>query len=169
MAQRLARCEPARVARLVLVASTPCFAERPDWPHAMKPATLAEFAAGLAADRDGTLARFVRLNALNGSRSREAVRTFTARLAAHGTPSSAALASGLDWLATTDLRDGAVSIEAPTLVVHGARDALTPVEAGRWLAGRIPGAKLLEIGAAAHLPFFSHREAFLAALHSHLG
>lgn len=168
-AQRLALRHPGRVGRLVLVGATPCFAARADWPHAMAHDTLAGFAAGLAEDRDATLARFVRLNALHGARGREAIRSFTERLSQRGAPDGSALAVGLAWLRDTDLRSDAPHIAQPTLVVHGARDALAPVEAGRWLALHIPGARLHEIADAAHLPFFSHRESFVAALEPYLG
>lgn len=168
-AQRLARRHPARVARLVLVAATPCFAARPGWSHAMDPATLEDFAQGLARNREATLARFVRLNALNGAHSREAIRAFTARLLERGMPGADALSASLAWLRDTDLRADAPFIAAPTLIVHGTRDMLAPVEAGRWLTRHIPGATLRELTEAAHLPFFTHREAFVAAMEPFLG
>jgi pimeloyl-[acyl-carrier protein] methyl ester esterase len=169
VAQRIAARDGPRIGRVVLVAATPCFAERPGWDAAMKQSTLEEFAAGLALDREGTLARFVRLNALNGALGREAIRAFTHRLAARGTPSPASLEASIGWLREVDLRGEAAAIAAPVLVVHGARDMLAPVEAGRWLARNLPDARLLEIADAAHLPFFSHREAFVRAVEAHLG
>jgi 3-oxoadipate enol-lactonase len=42
-------------------------------------------------------------------------------------------------------------IEAPTLVVHGTDDRVIPVENGRVLASRIPGARLLELEDTGHL------------------
>ena len=168
-AQRLARRHPARVARMALVAATPCFAARPGWEHAMAASTIEAFARDLARDCAATLARFVRLNALNGAHDREAVRAFTARLAGRGAPAAGALAASLAWLREVDLRDDARGLAQPTVVLHGARDAIVPVEAGRWLARRIPGARLHELADAAHLPFFTHREAFLAALEPLLG
>lgn len=42
-------------------------------------------------------------------------------------------------------------IEAPTLVVHGAGDRLIPVENGRMIAARIPGARLIELSDTGHL------------------
>jgi pimeloyl-ACP methyl ester carboxylesterase len=42
-------------------------------------------------------------------------------------------------------------IDAPTLVVHGARDRMIPVENGRMIAERIPGAQLLELPESGHL------------------
>jgi pimeloyl-[acyl-carrier protein] methyl ester esterase len=165
-AQRIARLDSRKARALVLVSTTPCFVERWGWPHAMKAATLAAFAAGLRHDRDATLADFVRLNALNGARSREAIRAFTERVAERGTPAAATLEATLQWLGDTDLRADAPWLAMPTLVVHGARDALAPVEAGRWLAASLPHARTLELPDAAHLPFFTHRETFAQALES---
>jgi class 3 adenylate cyclase/pimeloyl-ACP methyl ester carboxylesterase len=42
---------------------------------------------------------------------------------------------------THDVRDLARQISVPTLVLHGADDAVVPVEAGRQLAALIPGAR----------------------------
>jgi pimeloyl-[acyl-carrier protein] methyl ester esterase len=154
----------ARLGGMALVSTTPCFVQRADWHEAMKRETLAAFAHGLHQARDKTLRDFVHLNALHGTHGREAIRTFTRRLGEHGTPSVTALEASLAWLRDTDLRARANAIACPTVVVHGARDALTPIGAARWLAGHIPGARLVEIDDAAHLPFFTHRDAFVAAL-----
>ena len=169
VAQRIARSHPAKVRHLALVASTPCFMARADWPHAMKPETLEGFAAGLAEERETTLLRFVRLNAVNGAGGREAIRAFIGRLNDRGAPSPEALAASLAWLRDTDLRAEANAIDAPATVIHGARDVLAPIEAGRWLAGHIPRATLIELPDAAHLPFFTHRRAFVGALESLVG
>jgi 3-oxoadipate enol-lactonase len=42
-------------------------------------------------------------------------------------------------------------IDAPTLVVHGRDDRMVPVENGRMIAERIPGARLIEIEQCGHL------------------
>ena len=41
-------------------------------------------------------------------------------------------------------------IAAPTLVVHGSEDLIVPVENGRMLAERIPGARYLELPGRGH-------------------
>jgi pimeloyl-[acyl-carrier protein] methyl ester esterase len=169
VAQHVAAGHPSRVARLVLVATTPSFATRPGWAAAMAPATLAAFADGLHRDRDRTLRDFVHLNALHGVHAREAVRALARRLSERGAPPLQALDATLAWLRDTDLRDAAAALAMPALVVHGARDALAPVEAGRWLARELPDARLEEIDDAAHLPFFTHRERFVRALESFVG
>jgi pimeloyl-[acyl-carrier protein] methyl ester esterase len=168
IALRIAMLHPARARALVLVAATPCFVQRADWPHAMQPATLDEFAHGLRGDRDATLASFVRLNALHGAQGRDAIRAFMQRLGERAAPSATALGESLQWLRETDLRAATASIAIPALVIHGTRDALAPVAAGRWLAATLPGASLREIPGAAHLPFFTHRDLFVNALESFL-
>jgi 3-oxoadipate enol-lactonase len=42
-------------------------------------------------------------------------------------------------------------IDTPTLVVHGTDDRMIPVENGRMIAARIPGARLIELSDTAHL------------------
>ena len=165
-AQRLAAGGDTR--GVALVATTPCFTTRGDWPHAMKPATLAAFARGLHENRDRTLRDFVHLNALHGAHEREAVRALARELATGPAP-LAALERSLAWLRDVDLRPQAPSLNVPAVVVHGERDALAPIEAGRWLAAHLPRARLVALEDAAHLPFFTHREAFVAALESLLG
>jgi len=166
VAQRLALLRPQRVRALVLASATPCFVERDDWRAAMKAETLQQFFDGLRVDCTSTLERFVRLNALNGARGREAMRAFSARLGSRGPPGVAALESALAWLRDTDLRGEVASIDAPAVVVHGSRDMLAPIEAGRWLAASLRRARLVELPDCAHVPFFTHRDAFVAAVHS---
>ena len=73
-----------------------------------------------------------------------------------GTPSAESLAAGLAVLHDEDLRDEAAASDLPAAVIHGARDALVPAGAGRWLATTLPFARYTEIAEAAHLPFVSH-------------
>jgi pimeloyl-[acyl-carrier protein] methyl ester esterase len=164
IAQRIATRHRKKVRCLALVSTTPCFVARDGWPHGMQGSTLETFSADLRADREGTLETFVRLNALHGAHGRQAIRAFAKRVAERGAPSEASLDHSLRWLRETDLRGDAGKITAPTLVVHGTRDALTPVGAGRALSGLIPGAQLVEIQDAAHLPFFTHPREFLDAM-----
>jgi pimeloyl-ACP methyl ester carboxylesterase len=49
-----------------------------------------------------------------------------------------------------DVRDVLPTIQAPTLVLHRKDDLDASVEEGRWIAGRIPGAKFVELPGDAH-------------------
>jgi pimeloyl-[acyl-carrier protein] methyl ester esterase len=166
VAQRLAQRHAPRIASLVLLSTTPCFVARPGWAHGIKDHTLETFANGLLVDRERTLTRFVALNALHGAHSREAVRAFTAKLFERGAPTAAALGASLGWLRDTDLRVAAPQLPRGTLILHGGRDMLAPIRAARWLAAAAPAARIVEWPDAAHLPLFSHRDAFVHALES---
>jgi pimeloyl-ACP methyl ester carboxylesterase len=49
-----------------------------------------------------------------------------------------------------DVRNVLPSIQVPTLVLHRRDDRDAKVEEGRWIAGRIPGAKYVELAGDAH-------------------
>jgi pimeloyl-[acyl-carrier protein] methyl ester esterase len=61
----------------------------------------------------------------------------------------------LKLLLTTDLRSALPRIRQDTLVVHGERDTLSPLAAGKYLAEALPRGRLAVILAAAHAPFVS--------------
>jgi pimeloyl-[acyl-carrier protein] methyl ester esterase len=166
VALRLAARHPSRAAALALVSTTPSFVRREGWPHAMARETLEDFAAGLRADPAGTIRTFVNLNAIGGPHARDRMRELAALLVERGTPSADNLAAGLALLHDADLRDEAAAVDCPVTVIHGARDALTPVGAGRWLAATLPRARFVEIADAAHLPFVSHPDTVAGALES---
>ncbi|HTQ01404.1 MAG TPA: pimeloyl-ACP methyl ester esterase BioH [Casimicrobiaceae bacterium] len=163
-ALELARLHPARVKSLVLVAATPRFVAAADWPHAMAAQTLARFGDELAVSYRLTLQRFLTLQVQGSEEGRAALAALRTALFARGAPSKATLAGVLRVLAETDLRAEVRGLDTPALVVTGQRDALTPKEAGAWLARTMPRARHVDIAGAAHAPFLSHREAFTAAV-----
>jgi len=153
-----------RVARLVLVATTPSFVVRVGWPHAMEPRTLAMFGDELRVAHRLTLQRFLTLQVQGSDSGRAALAALRHELFARGEPSREVLDAALALLQSVDLRDAVESIDAPALVVTGDRDTLAPAAAGRWLAAALPHGELVEIPGAAHVPFLSHRDAFAAAV-----
>ncbi|MEA2499269.1 MAG: hypothetical protein QOH26_1674, partial [Actinomycetota bacterium] len=69
-----------------------------------------------------------------------------------------ALRGAYDVLANTDVRHVLPTINVPTLVLHRKNDMLVPVENGRYLAGKIPGSKLVELEGEDHIPFLGDWE-----------
>ncbi|HEY2702374.1 MAG TPA: alpha/beta fold hydrolase [Candidatus Dormibacteraeota bacterium] len=63
-----------------------------------------------------------------------------------------------------DTFDSLSRITAPTLVLHGTDDAVVPVENGRILAARIPGARLVLLPGRGHLFFHESPEQSAAAV-----
>lgn len=154
-----ARRHPQQVARVALIASTPRFVSTPDWAHGMAAATLAGFAAELAADPAATLRRFLLLATRGDAQARAVTRRLDAALAARPTADHTVLARTLDWLRDTDLRALLPDIRQAVLVLHGDRDRITPPAAGEYLAAHLPQARLVTLSGAAHVPFISDPDA----------
>ena len=164
VAMRWALRDPERIARLVLVTTSPRFVAGPDWPHAMSAETLERFGDELEVAWRPTLQRFLTLQVQGSEEGRATLALLRHHLHARGDPSPHALHETLDVLASTDLRGDVSRIGARTLVIAGARDTLVPAAAGEWLARALPAATYARIEGAAHAPFLSHREAFDRAL-----
>lgn len=164
VALRWAQLHPQQVRRLVLVTSTPCFVQRPGWDCAMAEETLAEFAAALEQNYALTLRRFLALQVRGSENERELLASLRNALFSRGEPELAALQSGLNILRDCDLRDALPQIAQPALVIAGERDTLTPPDASRHLAGQMPQARLALVEGAAHAPFLSHPDRFVACI-----
>ncbi len=164
VAMRWAQLEPARIGRLVLVATSPRFVAGDDWPHAMSHETLARFGDELHVAWKLTLQRFLALQMQGSEHGRATLAALKSGIFARGEPSPKALFGALALIRSADMRGEVGDIAQPALVVSGARDTLAPPEAGRWLADHLPDARFAPIAGAAHVPFLSHAEAFGAAL-----
>jgi pimeloyl-[acyl-carrier protein] methyl ester esterase len=164
VALRWAAREPDKVRRLILVASTPCFAERADWLFGMASAVLEKFAAELEQDHAATLRRFIALQLRGSENERELLGMLRERLFSRGEPDMGALRAGLDILRAADQRAELLNIKQPTLVIAGERDKLTSPQASHYLAQALPTARVIEVTGAAHAPFLSHPEQFVVAV-----
>ena len=85
--------------------------------------------------------------------SDEAGRQWFARWERSGASPSAAIAL-LKMASEIDARHILPAVRVPTLVIHRVGDVVVPVEAGRYLACNIPGAKYLELPGDNHSPWF---------------
>jgi 3-oxoadipate enol-lactonase/4-carboxymuconolactone decarboxylase len=155
----LAIHHPERIASLTLVCSSARFGDPANWHQRAK--LVRDEGTGPVADT-------------------AAGRWFTPAFAAGGAPIVSALLDDLrgaspigyaaccDALAALDLRGELGSVTAPTLVVAGREDRVTPFADSRELADGIPGADLLEVAGAAHLANVERPRAVADALRSHV-
>jgi alpha/beta hydrolase family protein len=60
-----------------------------------------------------------------------------------------------------DIRHILPSIRVPTLILHATDDRVVPVQAGRYMADRIPHAQFVEVNSIDHLPFFDKPDEFI--------
>ena len=148
MAMLFAATYPSRVSGLVLIATTARFRRAGDAPwgwsdrrvEAMLDDTQSTWGTGRTV---GVLAPTAVADPL-----------FDAGRFERSAASPGATTAIIRMAADTDARAVLSSISAPTLVVHRTDDRVVPVEAGRDLAARIPGARLVELPGADHA-FFS--------------
>lgn len=168
VAQQWALREPEKIQRVVLVASTPCFAARDDWECGMPQQTLTQFAKELEKDHAATLRRFLALQLRGSENERELLGVLRERLFSRGEPDMAALRGGLEILRDADLRAVLPRIRQPVLAIAGERDKLTPPQASHFFAQVMPDARAAVIEGAAHAPFLSHPDIFVAQVKSFL-
>ncbi len=160
----LALHQPQQVRGLVLVAATPRFVRGSDWPHAVAPEILEQFAAGLEDSYDATLLRFLALQTRGAADGREALRRLRESWRASPAPRPMALRSGLALLRDSDLRSQLAGLHCPVLVVGGERDTLVPSAALTALVAALPDARMELIAGAGHAPFISAPETFVQQL-----
>jgi pimeloyl-[acyl-carrier protein] methyl ester esterase len=163
-----ALAQPEKLRSLTLCASSPCFMQRDDWPHATPPETLSTFASSLADDYAATLEMFLGLQVMGSRDGRVVLRALQASLAARPAPTRESLMVGLDILQETDLRPEVGNIACPLLLQYGERDRMTPPQVGEWLAANTQGALVMHAGAG-HAPFISHEADFIEVQRAFLG
>lgn len=59
-----------------------------------------------------------------------------------------------------DVRDALAEVSAPALVIAGETDTLVPLAAAELVASTIPGARLVVLEGAGHVPMFDRPDAF---------
>ena len=69
---------------------------------------------------------------------------------------------GIRSLGPVDIRGLLGSIQAPVLVLHRTGDRMASVHASRYMADRIPGARMVELAGDDHLPFFGDSDTVVA-------
>ncbi len=162
IALQIAAQYPGKVKALLMVASSPRFVKVPGWPYGVEPTVFDKFAKGLAEDYRATLKRFVAIQALGSHNAKAEVRTLRERMLRHGEPHHKALQGGLRLLQQSDLRQALAECHCPIKLVLGSRDTLAPARVAHHL--KYPHLESTIIQGAAHAPFISHPDQFLAVL-----
>jgi len=168
VAQRIALNQPDRIRRLILVGSTPCFVNKSDWDAGIDPANFESFAAAVNSDYKATILQFLTLQCMKADDARSTLKQLRASFETRPTPTQTTLQRALQILLDSDLRAEVSSIRKPTLLIHGDRDTLAPVQAAHWMMQQLPNGFLRVMSGSAHAPFLSHSEQFIAALNQFL-
>jgi class 3 adenylate cyclase len=146
--------------RVVALVTTGIFAYRkwaPDYPWAETREERERYIEGLEANwgGDGDIHRI--------APSAAADPDFTRRLATYFRQSASPgdAAALLRMNTDIDIRAVLPTIGVPTLILHRIGDRDSKIEEGRWIAGRIPGAKLVELPGEDHLPWVGNQDSVL--------
>ena len=156
---------PDKVAKVVLVASTPFFAQLDDWPG-IKPDVLNAFKDQLVSHREKTIERFLAIQAMGSESARDDIKQLKLLLNEYPAPKEQALSAGLDILQHDDLRAMFAQLTVPIVGIFGRLDALVPYRALKKMQALQPNFDYEVIDKASHAPFISHKEAFITALKS---
>lgn len=152
LAIQLAQRHPSKVMGLCLISATQRFVTDSSWPHGLAPEVVSSFLSDFSKNPGRTIKRFLALQVLGDANRQNLQPQLEASLAG---PDTSGLPDGLQILETADLRSMALPETMPILLIHGAQDALMPIEAARALRNAFPSANLLEIPDAGHCPLFS--------------
>jgi pimeloyl-ACP methyl ester carboxylesterase/plasmid stabilization system protein ParE len=154
LAVMVAASHPERALGLVLHASYARVAHADDYPFGFPPEMSDALISGLGEHWGSTgLVHLVIPSIADDPRRVDWVRHFVRRSASPG----AARAQFLMNI-ESDIRSLLPTIQAPTLVLHAGDDRWIPVDHSRYLADHIPGARLVELPGADHLPFGDHAD-----------
>lgn len=168
ISQKMALLHAEKISKLILVASSPCFVKRRDWPHAMAVEVLNGFAENLHRDYKTTLVRFLALQVWGSDNQKQELRELKEKLFSRGEPDSQALAIGLTLLQDEDLRQFMQRLDRQVMLLGGERDTLVPNTALMELAKQFNNVHLEIIKGAGHAPFISHEEVVTDLIRAYL-
>ncbi len=138
---------PARTDSLVLYGAFPRFSFAPDFPWGFKPDAIEQLLS--ATEHGWGEGGLLSVFAPSVAQDPAMRRVFGGFQRTGASPAMARAV--LEALVEIDVRDVLGEIRVPTLLLHRAGDRAIPVEHSRYMAGRIPGAKLVELEGVDHV------------------
>lgn len=166
LAMKTALAAPSHIRGLILIAATPCFSQRPHWPHGVAEPLVAQLARELSTGPEQVLNRFLALEVHGSVNAVADLRLLKQEAFRHGLPEPKALAAGLALLRRCDLTPDLDRLDLPVLVIGGRRDRLVPYSALEATCELLPRARIQRIAGAAHAPFLTNPGEVAAAIRS---
>lgn len=154
VALHIAALYPHKIKKLILCSSFAKFYASEDYLVGSTHRILDKMADLFQQDYSKHMRQFLELQLLHSSERHRILQTTLPKIVEYGTP--VALYSALNELNHVDARPLLNKIHAPTLLIYGNKDTLTPVRMGEYLEKNIANSQLHVIDKAAHAPFLSH-------------
>nr|WP_283956373.1 adenylate/guanylate cyclase domain-containing protein [Blastococcus sp. CCUG 61487] len=154
-----AAAHPERTAAVVTFASHPATLRDDEYPWGSSPEQrewLVDSLRTMSFDVDAVFQELTPTEAADPSTR----RWFSTFFFSAGSPAESI--DEIEAMGPVDLRGLLGSVHVPTLVLHRTGDLMASVEAGRYMAARLPQATFHELPGADHFPFFGDQDAVLA-------
>lgn len=150
---------PQKVRQLGLIAATPCFMAKPDWPG-MQLKVMQQFSTALHKDLPLTIERFLAIQAMGSDSARADIKALKQSVMSFPQARAEALHGGLALLSELDLREAFSHLTMPVTGCFGRLDSLIPASVIPLLQQLQPTARFHSLAKASHAPFISHPDAF---------
>ncbi len=159
----IAKLYPEKVNKLILLAGSPCFMKKEDWPG-MDEKVMDGFAQNLQQDTANTLFRFLALQLQGDANQKAALHELKTLVEEAAPPNMITLQAGLALLKQTDLRKVFTNLNMPVAVVLGELDTLVPVSVAGKMQHLLPGLQLSIVKRAGHVLFLTHKAETIIAV-----
>ena len=157
MALTFAATYPDRTVALALFGTSPRFSAAPDWEWGFTSEQLDESMRRIKESwGEGAL---IEGFAPTGRNDQEVLEAWNRMARAGASPGMARAL--LDALRELDVRAVLPSVRVPTTIISRRGDRLAPIAAARYMAEKIPGARLVELEGSDHTFFAGDRDAIL--------
>jgi pimeloyl-[acyl-carrier protein] methyl ester esterase len=153
---------------LVLLASSPCFLNKPGWRGGIEPDDFNRLASRLSEDKTKTLQEFAGLVTM-GDKHPKQTRNILCEHSGDNAPNLETLQAGLHVLSSVDLRRVMANQHCSIGMIFGENDVLVRRSTAKAVRAIRPDIKTIEITESGHAPFLSHPQETADALTKLMG
>src|SRR3972149_578919 len=167
VAIKIAHSMQDKIKAIILLASTPCFVRKHDWPHGIESTQIKNMAKRVSTENNEVLQEFAGLTARGDISPKETIREFKL-MHKMNKVDPRVLLQGLDILINTDLRIELSELKCRVIMLLGDRDQLVASSTGNATREILPSLQLNYIKAAGHAPFVSKSKQWAEATNNSL-
>ncbi|MDD2338539.1 MAG: alpha/beta hydrolase [Geobacteraceae bacterium] len=159
-----------RLASLVLVSGTSKYCSSTDYPHGLPPKEPRSLSLLLKRNPHKAMDGFLRKMFADERQAEKGFEAFQQDvLSMLPFPSPEVMIPVLQTLETADMRPVLPLVREPSLLLHGDRDLICPVDSSHYMSTQLSGSQCTILNGAGHAPMYSRSNAFNSALATFLG
>jgi pimeloyl-[acyl-carrier protein] methyl ester esterase len=160
VAQQIALNFPQKVKQLTLLATSPCFIAKGEWPG-IKIQILESFKNQLLENPSATVSRFLAIQAMGSPSAKHDIKLIKQQVEVYPPPKPEALSAGLELLVTSDLRPKLIDLSMPCQLLLGRLDSLVPIKLQHEIQQINPSIQVTVFDHSSHAPFISQQDCFI--------